>query len=84
MSRARLTVGLKSAKIKITSFQRVSVLIVHNIRYGIAIRGGLLEHTVNVTLIADRLTQIYVCDQNLVLAGALLMERKSSVHLFAR
>ena len=42
------------------------------VRHHGAIRGGLLEHTVNVTLIADRLTQIYVCDQNLVLAGALL------------
>src|SRR5258708_5658622 len=42
------------------------------VRHHGAIRGGLLEHTVNVTLIADRLTQIYICDQNLVLAAALL------------
>src|SRR5205823_12769509 len=41
------------------------------VRYHGAIRGGLLEHTVNVTLIADRLIQLYSCNQNLVLAGAL-------------
>ena len=37
-----------------------------------AVRGGLIEHTVHVTLIADRLAQLYVSDSNLVLAGALL------------
>jgi len=37
-----------------------------------AVVGGLLEHTVNVTIIADRLTQLYACNQELVLAGALL------------
>jgi 3'-5' exoribonuclease len=37
-----------------------------------AVVGGLLEHTVNVTLIADRLAQLYASNQNLVLAGALL------------
>lgn len=42
------------------------------VRHHGAIRGGLLEHTVNVTLIAERLTQIYPCDQHLVIAGALL------------
>jgi 3'-5' exoribonuclease len=34
--------------------------------------GGLIEHTVNVTFIAERLTQLYTCNQELVLAGALL------------
>jgi 3'-5' exoribonuclease len=42
------------------------------VRHHGAVRSGLLEHTVNVTLVADRLTQIYTCNQNLVLAGALL------------
>src|SRR6266566_1898558 len=37
-----------------------------------AVVGGLLEHTVNVTLIAERLTQLYACNHELVLAGALL------------
>lgn len=37
-----------------------------------AVVGGLLEHTVNVTMIAKQLSQLYPCDQNLVLAGALL------------
>lgn len=37
-----------------------------------AVVGGLLEHTVNVMLIADRLVQLYASNQNLVLAGALL------------
>lgn len=37
-----------------------------------AVVGGLLEHTVNVTLIAERLAQLYACNQELVLAGALL------------
>ncbi len=42
------------------------------VRHHGAVVGGLLEHTVNVTLIAERLTQLYPCDQELVLAGALL------------
>jgi 3'-5' exoribonuclease len=42
------------------------------IRHHGAVVGGLLEHTVNVTLIAERLTQLYTCNQELVLAGALL------------
>lgn len=42
------------------------------VRHHGAVVGGLLEHTVNVTLIADRLTQLYASNQNLVLAGALL------------
>jgi len=37
-----------------------------------AVVGGLLEHTVNVATIAYEFTQLYSCDQNLVLAGALL------------
>ncbi len=37
-----------------------------------AVFGGLLEHTVNVSSIAERYTQMYTCNQNLVLAGALL------------
>ncbi len=42
------------------------------VKYHGAVAGGLLEHTVNVTLIAERLIQIYPCNQNLVTAGALL------------
>lgn len=42
------------------------------VRHHGAVVGGLLEHTVNVTLIADKLTQLYASNQNLVLAGALL------------
>jgi 3'-5' exoribonuclease len=42
------------------------------VRHHGAVVGGLLEHTVNVTLIADRLTQLYTSDQSLVLAGARL------------
>lgn len=42
------------------------------VRHHGAVVGGLLEHTVNVTFIADRMTQIYPCNQDLVLAGALL------------
>ena len=42
------------------------------VRHHGTVVGGLLEHTVNVTFIADRMTQIYPCNQNLVLAGALL------------
>ncbi len=37
-----------------------------------AVVGGLLEHTVNVTTIAEHLAKLYPCNQNLVLAGALL------------
>lgn len=37
-----------------------------------AVVGGLLEHTVNVTTIAEHLAQLYPCNQDLVLAGALL------------
>jgi 3'-5' exoribonuclease len=37
-----------------------------------AVVGGLLEHTVNVSLIAEKLTQLYTCNRELVLAGALL------------
>ncbi len=42
------------------------------VRHHGAVVGGLIEHTVNVTLIADRLTQLYTSNQSLVLAGALL------------
>ena len=42
------------------------------VRHHGAVVGGLLEHTVNVTFIADRMTQMYPCNQDLVLAGALL------------
>jgi 3'-5' exoribonuclease len=42
------------------------------VRHHGAVVGGLLEHTVNVTYIAERLTQLYSCNQELVLAGALL------------
>ena len=42
------------------------------VRHHGAVVGGLLEHTVNVTFIAERLTQLYSCNQELVLAGALL------------
>ncbi len=42
------------------------------VRHHGAVVGGLLEHTVNVTLIAHRLTQLYPCNRELVLAGALL------------
>jgi 3'-5' exoribonuclease len=37
-----------------------------------AVAGGLLEHTVNVTLIAAHLAKLYLCNHNLVLTGALL------------
>jgi len=37
-----------------------------------AVVGGLLEHTVNVALIAESLTKLYTCNKELVLAGALL------------
>ncbi len=42
------------------------------VRHHGAVIGGLLEHTVNVTFIADRMTQMYPCNSDLVLAGALL------------
>ena len=42
------------------------------VRHHGAVVGGLLEHTVNVTFIAGRIAQIYPCNQDLVLAGALL------------
>ncbi len=42
------------------------------VRHHGAVVGGLLEHTVNVTFIADRLTQLYASNQDLVLTGALL------------
>jgi len=42
------------------------------VRHHGAVAGGLLEHTVNVTAIAKRLTKLYPCDSNLALAGALL------------
>jgi 3'-5' exoribonuclease len=42
------------------------------VRHHGAVVGGLLEHTVNVTLIACKLTQLYTCNRELVLAGALL------------
>lgn len=37
-----------------------------------AVVGGLLEHTLNVTLIAESMTKLYACNQELVIAGALL------------
>jgi len=42
------------------------------VRHHGAVVGGLLEHTVNVTIIAERLARMYSCNSNLVLAGALL------------
>src|SRR6266581_2036702 len=42
------------------------------VRHHGAVAGGLLEHTVNVTTIAQRLAELYPCNANLVLAGALL------------
>jgi 3'-5' exoribonuclease len=42
------------------------------VRHHGAVVGGLLEHTVNVTIIAERLAHMYSCNRNLVLAGALL------------
>jgi 3'-5' exoribonuclease len=42
------------------------------VRHHGAVVGGLLEHTVNVTLIAERLSLLYDANQDLVLAGALL------------
>lgn len=37
-----------------------------------AVVGGLLEHTVNVTTITSHLAQLYPCNRDMVLAGALL------------
>lgn len=42
------------------------------VRHHGAVVGGLLEHTVNVSLIAERLSLLYNANQELVLAGALL------------
>lgn len=42
------------------------------VRHHGAVVGGLLEHTVNVTQIAECLTKLYDCNHELVLAGALL------------
>ena len=42
------------------------------VRHHGAVVGGLLEHTVNVTTIAELTARLYPCDHDLVLAGALL------------
>ncbi len=42
------------------------------VRHHGAVAGGLLEHTVNVATIAQRLAELYQCNAHLVLAGALL------------
>jgi len=42
------------------------------VRHHGAVIGGLLEHTVNVTTIAELIAHLYPCDHDLVLAGALL------------
>jgi 3'-5' exoribonuclease len=42
------------------------------VRHHGAVVGGLLEHTVNVTQIAESLTKLYDCNHGIVLAGALL------------
>ena len=42
------------------------------VRHHGAVVGGLLEHTVNVSLITQFLTILYSCNQELALAGALL------------
>ena len=42
------------------------------VRHHGAVVGGLLEHTVNVTTIAELTARLYPCNQDLVLAGALL------------
>jgi 3'-5' exoribonuclease len=42
------------------------------VRHHGAVVGGLLEHTVNVTQIAESLTKLYDCNHELVLAGSLL------------
>ncbi len=42
------------------------------VRHHGAVVGGLLEHTVNVTTIAELVAHLYPCNHDLVLAGALL------------
>ena len=42
------------------------------VRHHGAVVGGLLEHTVNVSLITQFLTMLYPCNQELALAGALV------------
>src|SRR5579872_3560187 len=42
------------------------------VRHHGAVIGGLLEHTVNVTTVAELTAHLYPCDHDLVLAGALL------------
>jgi 3'-5' exoribonuclease len=42
------------------------------VRHHGAVVGGLLEHTVNVTTIAELTAHLYPCNHDLVLAGALL------------
>ena len=42
------------------------------VRYHGAVVGGLLEHTVNVSLITESLANLYSCNDDLALAGALL------------
>lgn len=42
------------------------------VKHHSAVVGGLLEHTVNVSLIAESLTSLYTCNKELVLTGALL------------
>ena len=42
------------------------------VRHHGAVIGGLLEHTVNVTTIAELTAHLYPCNHDLVLAGALL------------
>ena len=42
------------------------------VRHHGAVAGGLLEHTLNVATIAQRLAELYPCNAHLVLAGALL------------
>ena len=42
------------------------------VRHHGAVIGGLLEHTVNVTTIAELIAHLYPCNHDLVIAGALL------------
>jgi 3'-5' exoribonuclease len=42
------------------------------VRHHGAVVGGLLEHTVNVTTIAELMARLYPCNQDMVLTGALL------------
>ena len=42
------------------------------VRHHGAVAGGLLEHTMNVTLITESLTKLYVCNHEIALTGALL------------